>query len=140
MTRAGRSKGPLHDDKAFLLEMERPDTVDRFSMIYVPIALAASIIFALVASVARGEPVRFFWAFSAILSVSAPVGLLCAFGASYKNISRRLLGSGAALAGRAPEPTFCAGTEEVVLTENRPVPCGLDQLGGAAERGADVGR
>ena len=48
-------KGPLHDDKAFLLEMERPDTVDRFSMIYVPIALAASIIFALVASVARGE-------------------------------------------------------------------------------------
>ena len=47
-------KGPLFDQKAFLTEMERPDTVDRFSMIYVPVALAASIIFALVASVGRG--------------------------------------------------------------------------------------
>lgn len=120
-------KGPLHDDKAFLLEMERPDTVDRFSMIYVPIALAASIIFALVASVARGEPVRFFWAFSAILSVSAPLGLLCAFGASYKNISRRLLGSGAALAG-ARQANLLRGTEEVVLTENDLFPAGSISL------------
>ena len=35
---AARRKGPLADKKAFLIEMERPDTADRFSMIYVPIA------------------------------------------------------------------------------------------------------
>lgn len=120
-------KGPLHAEKAFLIEMERPDTVDRFSMIYVPVALAASIIFALLASVGRGEPVRFFWAFSAILSVSAPLGLICAFGASYKNVSRRLLASGAAIAG-ARQANLLRGTEEVVLTENDLFPSGSISL------------
>lgn len=120
-------KGPLHAEKAFLIEMERPDTVDRFSMIYVPVALAASIIFALLASVGRGEPVRFFWAFSAILSVSVPLGLICAFGASYKNVSRRLLASGAAIAG-ARQANLLRGTEEVVLTENDLFPSGSISL------------
>ncbi|MDO4271151.1 MAG: hypothetical protein Q4C72_09560 [Eubacteriales bacterium] len=120
-------KGPLHDERAFLMEMERPDTVDRFSLIYVPIALACSIIFALVASVGRGEPVRFFWAFSAILSVSAPLGLVCAFGAGYKNVSRRLLGLGAALAG-ARQSNLLRGTEEVVLSENDLFPAGSVSL------------
>ena len=116
-------KAPLYDDKAFLMEMERPDTADRFSMIYVPIALAASIILALVASVGQGEPVRFFWAFSAILSVAAPLGMLCAFGAGYNNVSRRLLGQGAALAG-ARQANLLRGTEEVVLEENDLFPTG----------------
>lgn len=120
-------KGPLHAEEAFLTEMERPDTVDRFSMIYVPVALAASIIFALLASVGRGDPVRFFWAFSAILSVSAPLGLICAFGASYKNVSRRLLASGAAIAG-ARQANLLRGTEEVVLTENDLFPSGSISL------------
>ena len=120
-------KGPLFDNKSFLIEMERPDTADRFSMIYVPIALAASIILALVASVGRGEPVRFFWAFSALLSVSAPLGLICAYGANYKNVSRRLLASGAAIAG-ARQASLLRGTEEVVLTENDLFPTGSINL------------
>ena len=91
------AKGPLFNKNDFLTELERPDTVDRFSMIYAPLALALSIIFALVSSLGRGEPVRFFWAFSSITIVAAPIGLLCAFGAGYKNIARRLLASGAAL-------------------------------------------
>ncbi|MFR0924211.1 MAG: hypothetical protein ACLSGI_05950 [Butyricicoccaceae bacterium] len=64
-------KCPLYDASSFLTEIERPDTVDRFSLIYTPIALALAIILSLVASFNCGEPVRFFWAFSAILSVSA---------------------------------------------------------------------
>lgn len=120
-------KGPLFDRESFLTEMERPDTADRFSMIYVPVALAASIIFALVASVGRGDPVRFFWAFSAILSVSAPLGLVCAYGASYKNVSRRLLASGAAIAG-ARQANLLRGTEEVVLVENDLFPSGSVSL------------
>lgn len=120
-------KGPLHVKKAFLVEMERSDTVDRFSMIYVPVALAVSIVFALLASVGRGEPIRFFWAFSAVLSVSAPLGLICAFGTSYKNVSRRLLASGAAIAG-ARQANLLRGTEEVVLTENDLFPSGSISL------------
>lgn len=131
-------KGPLGQMEDFLREMERPDTIDRFSMIYAPIALAASIIFALVASLGRGDPIRFFWAFSALLSVSAPIGLLCAFGAGYKNVSRRLLGTGAALAG-ARQAGLLRGTEEVILTENDLFPAGsialeaLQNMGGMAD-------
>ena len=121
------AKGPLFNKNDFLTELERPDTVDRFSMIYAPLALALSIIFALVSSLGRGEPVRFFWAFSSITIVAAPIGLLCAFGAGYKNIARRLLASGAALAG-ARQANLLRGTEEVVLAENDLFPTGSIEL------------
>ncbi|MFQ9127042.1 MAG: hypothetical protein ACLR4Z_09960 [Butyricicoccaceae bacterium] len=121
------AKGPLFNKNDFLTELERPDTVDRFSMIYAPLALALSIIFALVSSLGRGEPVRFFWAFSSITIVAAPIGLLCAFGAGYKNIARRPLASGAALAG-ARQANLLRGTEEVVLAENDLFPTGSIEL------------
>ena len=120
-------KCPLYDASSFLTEIERPDTVDRFSLIYTPIALALAIILSLVASFNCGEPVRFFWAFSAILSVSAPVGLLCAFGASYKNTASRLLRSGAAIAG-ARQANLLRGTEKVMLLENDLFPTGSIEL------------
>ena len=120
-------KCPLYDAGSFLTEIERPDTVDRFSLIYTPIALALAIILSLVASFNCGEPVRFFWAFSAILSVSAPVGLLCAFGASYKNTASRLLRSGAAIAG-ARQANLLRGTEKVMLLENDLFPTGSIEL------------
>ena len=121
------AKGPLFNKNDFLTELERPDTVDRFSMIYAPLALALSIILALVSSLGRGEPVRFFWAFSAVTAVAAPIGLLCAFGAGYKNIARRLLASGAAIAG-ARQANLLRGTEEVVLAENDLFPTGSIEL------------
>ena len=120
-------KCPLYDASSFLTEIERPDTVDRFSLIYTPIALALAIILSLVASFNCGEPVRFFWAFSAILSVSAPIGLLCAFGASYKNTASRLLRSGAAIAG-ARQANLLRGTEKVMLLENDLFPTGSIEL------------
>ena len=120
-------KCPLYDASSFLTEIERPDTVDRFSLIYTPIALALAIVLSLVASFNCGEPVRFFWAFSAILSVSAPVGLLCAFGASYKNTASRLLRSGAAIAG-ARQANLLRGTEKVMLLENDLFPTGSIEL------------
>ena len=98
-------KCPLYDASSFLTEIERPDTVDRFSLIYTPIALALSI----------------------ILSVSAPLGLLCAFGASYKNTASRLLRSGAAIAG-ARQANLLRGTEKVMLLENDLFPTGSIEL------------
>lgn len=110
-------KAPLPNIRSFLVEMERMDTADRFSMIYVPITLAAAIIFSLIASLGRGEPTRFFWAFSAILSVATPIDLLCAFGTSYKHISKQLLNQGAALAG-ARQARLLRDTEEIILHQN----------------------
>lgn len=110
-------KAPLSDFRSFLVEMERMDTADRFAMIYVPITLAAAVIFSLIASLGRGEPTRFFWAFSAILSVATPVDLLCAFGASYRHISKQLMNQGAAIAG-ARQANLLRDTEEVILNQD----------------------
>ncbi|MGN1008440.1 MAG: hypothetical protein ACI4PV_05795, partial [Butyricicoccus sp.] len=90
-------KYPMRDISDFLREMERPDQIDRFERIYAPLAMIASIAFAAVASFGKGVPENFFWALSAILSISAPLGILCAFGAPYRNVSRKLLAEGAAL-------------------------------------------
>ncbi len=120
-------KGPLHDGQAFILELERADTVDRFSMVYVPLALVGSIVLAGIASWGNNDPMRMFWALSALLSVSAPVGMLCAFGASYKNVSKKLQSHGAAIAG-ARQAQILRGTEEVVLSETDLYPAGSVSL------------
>ena len=59
--------------------------------------------------------------------MSAPVGLLCAFGASYKNTASRLLRSGAAIAG-ARQANLLRGTEKVMLLENDLFPTGSIEL------------
>lgn len=124
------AKGPLSDWGYFLVEMERPDTIDRFSAVYSPLVLVGAIALSFVVSFVQHNPIRFFWAFSAILSVAAPLGLLCSFGAAYKNVARSLMGSGAAIAG-ARQANLLRGTEEVVLTEKDIFPAGsitLDSL------------
>jgi len=123
-------KKRMPDWEPFLVEMERPDTTDRFSAIYCPLALVSAVVLALITSVGQHVPTRFFWAFSAILSASAPFGLLCASGACYKNVSKRLLRLGAAIAG-ARQANLLRGTEEVILTESDLFPAGsisLDSL------------
>lgn len=116
-------RAELRDMQDFLTEIERPDTADRFSMIYVPISLAASVVLALLVSVARGVPAQFFGAFSALLCVSTPLGLICAFGANYNNTARKLLKQKAAIAG-ARQASLLRDTEEVVLTEAEIYPRG----------------
>lgn len=120
-------KAPLPNLRAFLVEMERMDSADRFSMIYVPITLAAAIIFSLIASLGRGEPTRFFWAFSAILSVATPIDLLCAFGTSYKHISKQLYNQGAAIAG-ARQARSLRDTEEIIFHQSDLFPEGSISL------------
>ena len=121
-------KCPLYDASSFLTEIERPDTVDRFSLIYTPIALALAIILSLVASFNCGEPVRFFWGvLGNSVGVRSDLVLLCAFGASYKNTASRLLRSGAAIAG-ARQANLLRGTEKVMLLENDLFPTGSIEL------------
>lgn len=88
----------MPDLTGFLREMERNDKIDNFERVYAPLAIVAAFVFAAVSSFGTGDPTRFCWALSAILAISAPFGILCAFGAPYRNVSRKLLTEGAALA------------------------------------------
>lgn len=127
-------KADMPDAIPFLTEMEKPDVAQRFASVYAPIMLAASIIFALVVSVAQGVPSRFFWALSGLLTMSAPIGLLCASGPAYRNVSRRLLTEGAAIAG-----THSAGmlrrSKQAVLTDWDLFPAGSITIDGMRNYG-----
>ena len=119
----------------FLREMERPDQVDRFESIYAPLAIAVSIVFAAVASFGRGKYDQFFWALSAILSISAPFGILCAFGIPYRNVSRKLLGEGAALPS-ARQAARLRRVKEAVLNDNDLFPAGSISVDGIRNFGS----
>lgn len=116
-------KYPLKDLSRFLREMERNDRVDIFERIYAPLALLASFVFAAIASFGAGDPTRFCWALSAILSIASPLGILCAFGAAYRNVSRKLLSEGAALPG-ALQAARLKKVKEAVLRDGDLFPAG----------------
>ena len=116
-------KSRMADTTDFLREMERPDQIDYFERIYAPLAIVASIVFAAVASFGCGKPTQFFWSLSAILSISAPLGVLCAFGAPYRNVSRKLLSEGAALASARQAGRLCR-MKEAVLRDGDLFPAG----------------
>lgn len=117
------AKAQMDDMIEFLRQIEKPDFYQKFSRIYAPLALAASVGFAAVSSFGQGEPARFLWALSAVLSVAAPLPLVCAFGGAYKNVSRRLLGEGAALSGLGPAYRL-SRAKEAVLTDGDLFPAG----------------
>lgn len=113
----------MEDLTDFLRQIEKPDYYDKIGRIYSPVAIVTSAALAVLATFGKGEPTRFLWAFSAILSVSAPLSLLTAFGLPYKNIARRLLADGAAIAGlNAAHRLQKAG--EVALTDGDLFPAG----------------
>lgn len=88
----------MSEREDFERELERPDSTERFARIYAPIMLVASIVFAVVSSMIQQKIDNFFWALSAMLTISSPLPILCAFGRAYYHVSRRLLSEGAALA------------------------------------------
>lgn len=109
--------------KPFLREMERNDHIDIFERIYTPLAIAAALVFAVIASFASGAPDRFFWVLSAVLSISAPFGILLAFGAAYRNVSRKLLAEGAAMPSARQASRLCR-VKEAVLRDGDIFPAG----------------
>ena len=121
-------KCPLYDASSFLTEIERPDTVDRFSLIYTPIALALAIILSLVASFNCGEPVPL------LLGVLGnPVGVRAGRSAVVRSAQATKIpqaaccARGAAIAG-ARQANLLRGTEKVMLLENDLFPTGSIEL------------
>lgn len=88
----------MSEREDFERELERPDSMERFARIYAPVMLVASVVFAVISSMMQQKIDNFFWALSAMLTISSPLPILCAFGRAYYNVSRRLLSEGAALA------------------------------------------
>ena len=107
-------KARADDQERFLREMERPDYTERFTRLYAPIVLAASVVFSIIATFMRGQPGEFFWVLASLMSVAAPLPVLCAYGRAYFHVSRRLLSEGAALASARCANTLGKARKAVV--------------------------
>ena len=93
-----------------------PDPLEHLGTFYVPCAIIASLTFATVATFGQKRPELFLWAFSGIITVSLPWGLLIAYSAPAKAIAKKMLSFGAGVAGffAAKELLNC---RSVVLTD-----------------------
>lgn len=121
-------KARANDQERFLREMERPDYTEKFTRLYAPIVLVAAIVFSIIATFMRGQPGEFFWVLASIMSVAAPLPVVCAYGRAYFHVSRRLLSEGAALASAR-----CANTlgkaKKAVITDNDLFPSSAISVG-----------
>lgn len=98
-TRINLIKHPVSETEPFTKYVQMPDGAERFWSYLAPILLIGALVFAGISSFGRHDAGRFFWAFSAILSVSAPFFLLLCYPLPFSKITRRLSQLGAALAG-----------------------------------------
>ncbi|GEM_PF-1389506 len=106
-----------------------PDPVERFCSFYVPCAVIASVVFAVLATFGQHRPELFLWALSGILTVSAPWGLLIAYSAPAKAIAKKLLSFGAGLSG-FPAAREISSCRSVVLTDTDLFPLQTVSLNG----------
>ncbi len=113
----------------FVDTTESQDGAAQFESFFVPLALLASLLLALIASFGQKHPERFFWAFSAIVSVTAPFCAAFTYALPFSKVSMRLASSGVALAGWAAARAF-SDHAAVVLTDDDIFPPGLCSLNG----------
>lgn len=122
------AKARANDQERFLREMERPDYTEKFTRLYAPIVLVAAVVFSIIATFMRGNPGEFFWVLASIMSVAAPLPLVCSYGRAYFHVSRRLLGEGAAIASAR-----CANTlgksRKAVITDGDLFPASAISVG-----------
>ena len=93
-----------------------PDPLERLCTVYVPCAMIVSLTFAAVATFGQKRPELFLWAFSGIITVSAPWGLLIAYSAPAKAIAKKMLSFGTGIAGFFAAKEL-SGCRRVVLTD-----------------------
>lgn len=114
---------------AELSDLAQPDTTERFSGYYAPLAMVCCLAFAAVASFGVGHGGRFVWALSAISSVSAPACLLISASAPGKRLSKKLFTSGSMLlSGQSAQKLSKART--LVLDDGDLFPAGSVALAG----------
>jgi hypothetical protein len=113
----------------FVSQTELDDGAARFAHFLVPLGTLAALLFALIVSVGQGRPGRFFWAFAALMSVTAPFcGAFC-YPLPFRKIAKRLFLSGSALAGWAGARAFYRPVS-VILTDGDLFPPGTITLNG----------
>ncbi|MBE6916164.1 MAG: hypothetical protein E7471_05995 [Ruminococcaceae bacterium] len=92
-------KQPVHDETCFARRVEDSDGSERFWSIAAPLAICASVVFAVVSGIMHHSLYRFFWTLSASACAGVPFFALYAFAQPYFLLTRELSGIGSAITG-----------------------------------------
>jgi len=96
--RAILKKTPAYTEK-FFLNLSSADASETVYGFYAPLAAAASVVFALIASLLRKETGTFIYSMAGIISVAASFTALTACSVPFRIVSKRLRRAGSAVAG-----------------------------------------
>lgn len=115
--------------EGFGSQIQADDGARRIFRRFCPLLILGDVLFALMASVGKGEPDRLIWALSALFAATAAFGGTLAYGRAFHKVTRRLAPSGAALAGWpgiSPSRKGCC----VLITDGDLFPPGYVELNG----------
>lgn len=102
------------DKEAFMLQLELPDATRRIMCVYAPLIGAGTMVLAVFTAL-RADG-NFFWAWTAMLAAGYPLGILIAYPRPFHICAKRLLRSGAAVAGWQGAKNL-GGECELVITD-----------------------
>ena len=117
------------DAQGFGSQIQADDGAQRIFRRVCPLLFLADVALGLLASVGTGHPQRLLWTLSALFTVTAAFGGGIAYGRSFHKAARRLVQSGAALAGW-PGIARAGRGDRVVLTDPDLFPPGHVELNG----------
>ena len=117
------------DAQGFGSQIQADDGAQRIFRRVCPLLFLADVALGLLASVGTGNPQRLLWTLSALFTVTAAFGGGIAYGRSFHKAARRLVQSGAALAGW-PGIARAGRGDRVVLTDPDLFPPGHVELNG----------
>lgn len=109
--------------KGFINRSETSDFGEKSYRLFAPFLLIASVVLAVLASVARGRPEDFFHTLAAITAVSSSFSIFIAFALPFSITARQLQKSGAAVAGYAGLSDI-GRSRRIVITDNDVFPPG----------------
>ncbi|MGE4275949.1 MAG: hypothetical protein AB7E30_02085 [Lawsonibacter sp.] len=115
--------------EGFGSQIQADDGAQRIFRRYCPLLLLGDLLLALLATAALGRPEELLWGLSALFTVTAAFGGALAYGRSFHKVARRLVQSGAALAGW-PGVTDSKRGDRVLITDTDLFPTGYVELNG----------
>lgn len=117
------------DAEGFGSQIQTDDGAQRIFRRYCPLLLLGDLLLALLATVAIGQPEQLLWGLSALFTVTAAFGGTLTYGRSFHKVARRLIQSGAALAGW-PGIVHAQKGDRVLITDTDLFPPGYVELNG----------
>ncbi len=115
--------------EGFGSQIQTDDGAQRIFRRYCPLLLLGDLLLALLATVAVGRPEELLWGLSALFTATAAFGGALAYGRSFHKVARRLVQSGAALAGW-PGVAGSKRGDRVLITDTDLFPAGYVELNG----------